>query len=256
MTSSARYRNSVTVTLAAMVLVAWATLWWLDTSPWGSLFHAHAGPHAHHSAHNLSEGIQATLFVAGWTLMVVAMMLPATFPLIEVFRRLVRRKPESSVLVSLLVLGYIVTWAFFGLLIYGATRVLASVPLPAEGPMMPAILFLLAGSFQFSSLKYRCLDRCRAPLGFVLARWPGRTGHRVAAFRIGIHHGAFCVGCCWALMLLMFAFATANLLWMLFLGILMSVEKNAPWGRQMGKPVGFALLAVGGGLLLSVLNGS
>lgn len=252
MTSRSRYRNSVNLTLAALVVLAWILLWWLERSPWGALFHAHAGNAAaagHHAGH-MSDGLTAVLFTAGWVLMVIAMMLPATFPLVEVFRRLVRKRPNSSVLVTLLVSGYLLVWTLFGVAVYLAGDVIRQTELPIEPAIAGGLLFLVAGAFQFSSLKYHCLERCRTPLAFVLARWDGHGSRRTAAFRIGFEHGAYCVGCCWALMLLMFAVATANLLWMMVLGILMAMEKNLPWGRTMGRPVGTVLLLVGAWLVL------
>jgi predicted metal-binding membrane protein len=105
-------------------------------------------------------------------------------------------------------------------------------------------MLLLAGGFQFSRLKYRCLDKCRAPLSFVMERWRGRNELRNALL-LGIDHGIFCVGCCWALMLLMFGVGVGNVGWMLSLGALMAVEKNMPWGRKVSRPLGLALLGWG-----------
>jgi predicted metal-binding membrane protein len=104
-------------------------------------------------------------------------------------------------------------------------------------------VFALAGLFQFSSLKYRCLDKCRSPLSFVLEHWRGHN-HAYYAARLGLRHGAYCVGCCWALMLLMFALGTGSLGWMLLLGGIMAVEKNMPWGRHLSAPLGTALVGV------------
>jgi len=96
----------------------------------------------------------------------------------------------------------------------------------------------------FSPLRDRCLDECRSPLGFVLNRWRG-TSERREALLMGVAHGAFCVGCCWTLMLLMFPFGAGSLAWMLVLGIVMAIEKNVPWGSRIGRPLGVVLLAMG-----------
>jgi predicted metal-binding membrane protein len=111
---------------------------------------------------------------------------------------------------------------------------------------------LVAGAFQFSRLKYRCLDKCRAPLSFVVQHWRGGDS-RAQALVLGAHHGIFCVGCCWALMLLMFAVGSGNLGWMLALGAVMAIEKNVPWGWKLSKPLGTALIAWG---VLIVFNHS
>src|SRR6266446_3475833 len=108
--------------------------------------------------------------------------------------------------------------------------------------VISAVTLAGAGVYQFSSLKYRCLEKCRSPLSFITEHWHGR-GERGQAFILGVHHGLFCVGCCWLLMLLMFAVGVGSLGWMLALGAVMALEKNMPWGRRVSAPLGVALLA-------------
>jgi predicted metal-binding membrane protein len=255
MNPNTRYRNRLAVSLGGTVAAAWALLWWLERTPWGALFHAHGGAHAH-AGHAQPLTVTAAAFVIGWTLMTVAMMLPSTFPLVEIFRRLVRRRRHAAALVGVLTGGYLVVWAILGAVVFAAGQAfgLLELPLPAWAPA--AGLFLLAGAFQFSALKYRCLEQCRAPLGFVLSRWSAGAGDVRRAWRIGVDHGLFCAGCCWALMLLMFAAASANLLWMFVLGLIMAVEKNASWGRRMGEPLGAVLLIAGAAIAAAGLAGS
>lgn len=237
------YRSWLAVSLGGTVAAAWAMLWWLERSPWGALFHAHGGAHTHGHAMTVPPSLTAVFFIAGWTLMTVAMMLPSTFPLMEIFRRLVRRRSRPGLLLAVLSGGYLLVWAALGALVFGAGQAFGRLSLPLPSWAVPAGLFLLAGAFQFSALKYRCLEQCRAPLGFVLSRWSREGGDTRRALRIGIDHGVYCAGCCWALMLLMFAAASANLLWMFALGLVMAVEKNASWGRRIGEPLGLVLLA-------------
>ena len=109
-------------------------------------------------------------------------------------------------------------------------------------PCVGAAVLAGAGLFQWSALKYRCLDECRTPFGFVASRWHGVSPAR-EALRIGIDHGIFCVGCCWALMLTMFVVGIGSVGWMLALAALMAAEKNLPFGRRLRTPVGLALLA-------------
>ena len=106
-----------------------------------------------------------------------------------------------------------------------------------------AIILTIAGLYQFSSLKYACLEKCRSPLSFLTSRWQGGN-ESVQALRIGVEHGLFCVGCCWSLMLLMFVVGTGSLAWMLLLGVVMALEKNFSWGRRLSAPLG-VLLFVG-----------
>jgi predicted metal-binding membrane protein len=104
-----------------------------------------------------------------------------------------------------------------------------------------AAILLGAGMYQFSALKYACLDKCRTPMTFLVQRW---RGNRAAqdAFRLGIDHGIYCIGCCWSLMLAMFAVSAGSLAWMLVLGVVMAAEKNLPWGRRLSAPVGVILI--------------
>ena len=110
-----------------------------------------------------------------------------------------------------------------------------------SGGWLGSAVIAMAGAFQFSALKHRCLDKCRTPLSFVIEHWRGAAPQR-EAFALGAHHGLFCVGCCWALMLLMFAVGTGSLGWMLLLAAVMAIEKNLPWGRRLSAPLGVALL--------------
>ena len=113
-----------------------------------------------------------------------------------------------------------------------------------------AVVLAGAGAFQFSALKYRCLEECRTPFGFVVARWHGRSPPR-EALRIGFDHGVFCVGCCWALTLLMFVVGTGSLGWMRALAALMAAEKNLPGGKLLRTAVGLGLLGWAGAVVLA-----
>jgi predicted metal-binding membrane protein len=148
-------------------------------------------------------------------------------------------------LVALVIAGYLSTWGLFGLAAHGLDWTLheltqRSVWLTFNSWVIGAIVLFVAGLFQFSSLKYRCLDKCRAPLSFVLRHWRGQ-GTRRHAFLLGADHGVYCVGCCWALMLLMFVVGTGSVGWMLLLGAVMAAEKNLPFGKRLSTPLGVAL---------------
>jgi predicted metal-binding membrane protein len=192
------------------------------------------------------------IFVAGWTLMSVAMMLPSSLPLVTGFYTMMRR----ASLVSLLIAGYLCVWALFGVAVFFADAVLheifeATPGLSERADLIPPSLLLAAGLFQFSPLKYACLEQCRSPLGFLIQRWRG--GRRaLRAFTVGIEHGMFCVGCCWGLMLLMFGVGGIHLGWMLVLGAIMFIEKAVTWGRWISMPVGGILALWGLALLLRI----
>ena len=190
--------------------------------------------------------VPAALHTTAWLLMIVAMMLPTTLPLLSVFARITEGRADSGSLFALVLLGYMAAWGAFGLVAHAADSAIHLAGgsfgwLKTHAWLIGALILALAGGFQFSALKYRCLERCRTPFGFVNARWRGRRPPR-EAFRIGFDHGLFCVGCCWALMLVMFAVGMGNLGWMLALAALMAAEKNLPWGRRIAAPAGIALL--------------
>lgn len=243
----ARDRITLVSVLAILVATAWLALWAWDASPYGRYLH-------HDTPAGLGTMLEAGLFVAGWLLMIVAMMLPSTIPLLATFRALVGARRRPGLLVALAIAGYLVTWTAFGLVAWLGDRavhaVVDAVPWLAANPrFVLAGTFAVAGAYQFTALKYRCLDACRSPLGFVLNRWHGRHERREAV-RLGIAHGLFCVGCCWSLMLVMFAVGLGSAAWMLVLGAITAVEKNTAWGRQLGRPLGIVLLLGG----LWVLN--
>jgi predicted metal-binding membrane protein len=150
-------------------------------------------------------------------------------------------------LLGLLGLGYLGVWAYFGLLAYlgdGLVHLaVAQVPFLANASNgIAAAILLVAGVYQFTPLKSLCLEKCRSPLSFLISGWSGRRPSR-DALRLGIRHGLFCVGCCWTLMLLMFAVGGANLAWMLGLGAVMAAERVTRWGRRLTRPLGVALIA-------------
>jgi predicted metal-binding membrane protein len=248
LSSPAGDRRVLLGTLGLLIGAAWLALWQLDSSPYGRYLH-------HETPAGLGGPLEASLFVGGWTLMIVAMMLPTTFPLLATFGALVARRGQPAVLVALVVAGYLVAWTAFGLVAWlGDRAVHASVDaipwLAAYPQLILATTLAVAGLYQFSPLKYRCLEECRSPLGFIVARWQGRA-ERTESFRMGVAHGVFCIGCCWSLMLVMFAAGLGNLAWMFALAVITSIEKNAPWGRRLGRPLGVALIFAG----LAVVNG-
>ena len=229
--------------LTALVLLAWYALWLSGRSPYGHLL-LHGSGHAHIAAG--SPWLLGGVFVAGWTLMIVAMMLPTSFPLVVLFQRIVRDRPTAAWLLSLLLAGYLGAWLACGVLLVSANWLLRAgvshIALSIKAAWIAgAIILVIAGLYQFSSLKYACLDKCRSPLSFLTSRWRGGN-ESAQALRIGAEHGLYCVGCCWSLMLLMFIVGAGSLVWMLFLGAVMALEKNVPWGRRMSAPIGAVLL--------------
>jgi len=178
----------------------------------------------------------------------VAMMLPSSVPLVLTFAALTGRRRQPGTLIGLLLGGYLAVWAAFGLAAWVLDRGIhaafdASPWLQGHTQVIIGTTLLAAGLWQFSPLRDRCLDACRSPLGFVVNRWRG-TSERRESFAMGLAHGAFCVGCCWSLMLVMFGVGLGSVAAMLTLGALTAIEKNLPWGRRLTRPLGFALIFV------------
>jgi predicted metal-binding membrane protein len=233
------------VVLAGLVIMGWLALWAWGASPYGRFLSHEQLAYIHLGA----ELGLALLFVAGWTLMTVAMMLPTSLPLVVLFYGMMGQRADRGRLLALLLAGYLGLWTLFGSVVHVADFVLHQVVarvawLEANEWLISAGTLLLAGLYQFSPLKYKCLDKCRSPMSFIVQHWGGRRASRQALL-LGVHHALFCIGCCWALMLVMFAVGVGSLLWMLMLGAVMAIEKNMPWGRQLAAPLGICLISWG-----------
>lgn len=232
--------------LGALVLSAWVILALWGASPQAGLLH-HEEIAAGTGEGTLSPVPRLLVFVFGWTLMTIAMMLPGTLPLLNLFRRVTGARPDGTPLLVHVGAGYLAAWAAFGAVAYAGDLILHEVVertawLDAASWMIPSAVLLAAGIYQFTSLKERCLAECRSPYAFLVGHWHGRRPGR-DAWRLGLGHGLFCVGCCWTLMLLMFAVGVAHVGWMLALGAVMTAERAMPWGRRITRPVGALLIA-------------
>jgi predicted metal-binding membrane protein len=197
-----------------------------------------------HSALPLVTAV--VLFLLAWQLMVAAMMLPSSLPMLRLFRVASAGQGRRGGVLAAFLGGYLLVWTVFGALAFvgdlALHRLVHRVPwLEARPWLLAGGVLALAGAFQFSSLKDRCLEVCRHP-GVYLLRGYGRGAGQ--AFRLGRGHGVFCLGCCWALMLLMFAVGMANLAWMAVLAAVMAYEKTGRHGRRLTPVVGVALLTL------------
>lgn len=198
------------------------------------------------------------LTFAMWAIMMVGMMLPSAAPAILLYGSLVRRNREQGrVLPAIWVfaLGYLFVWTAFSALATMLQTGLENVGLltpmmVSDSPWLTGGLLLAAGAYQWMPAKQACLRKCRAPLQFFLFHWrPGAAG----AFRMGAEHGLFCLGCCWALMLLLFTAGVMNLLWVALIAGFVFVEKVLPAGPLTAKVAGLGLVAAGTGWVVSSL---
>ncbi|MBI2016955.1 MAG: DUF2182 domain-containing protein [Candidatus Rokubacteria bacterium] len=185
-----------------------------------------------------------------WAVMMVAMMLPAAAPMILMFVAVNRRRRTEGggtplVNTGLFVLGYLVVWTAFSVAAALAQWGLHSAALLSDdamsaAPVVGALVLAAAGVWQLTPLKYACLARCQAPIGFLLGEW--RDGNRGAVV-MGLRHGLFCLGCCWVLMGLLFVGGVMNLAWVAAIAAFVLVEKLVPAGRAVSWASGIALLA-------------
>jgi predicted metal-binding membrane protein len=187
--------------------------------------------------------------------MTIAMMLPTTLPLIQLFAKLKREQNADGwrPLLLLFIAAYLAVWSAFALLTflgdYGLHRLVDSWPwLIQHSSWFAGITLVLAGAFQFSELKEQCIRVCRHPFNFLTQHY--RRGIR-ATWDLGVRHGLYCLGCCWALMLVMFSVGVTHLTGMLLLTAVMAIEKTSRWGRVVVPAVGVGLLLWGGLTLLS-----
>jgi predicted metal-binding membrane protein len=236
---SARLRSVPLVVLAA-IAAAWAAALAAEATGAGALLHHDAlveeGP---------AVWVAMPVFLLAWQVMVAAMMLPSSLPLVRLFAAASAAQPHARRAMAGFLGSYALVWSAFGTVAFTLdlgvhAAVHASPWLHEHDWLFGGSVLVLAGAFQFTKLKDACLDKCRHPAAFMLRFY--ERGVR-GGFRLGARHGVFCVGCCWALMLVMFAAGVANLLWMALLTMLTIHEKTRPSGRRAVPVTGFALLA-------------
>jgi predicted metal-binding membrane protein len=228
--AASRARLSLIALLFALSVVAW---WWtvdrmrgMDTGPGTGL---------------------GTLgwFVGVWVVMMAAMMFPSVSPTVALYARLSKRRSPLAPLVF--TSGYLLTWVIPGLLAFGvsaaARNVLAGdVSWKGAGHWLAAGTLVVAAVYELTPLKDVCLGKCRSPLGFLIGSWrDGLSG----ALKMGARHGAWCVGCCWALMASLFALGVMSIAWMAFIAALIAAEKVLPWGRAVTYSTAALLLVLG-----------
>jgi predicted metal-binding membrane protein len=196
------------------------------------------------------DAAHLVLLWAMWSVMMAAMMVPSAAPVVLLYSRAIRNRPgghESAAAVYALTAGYLTVWTLFSVAATIVQRVLASrlVLTPMMEPATPvtgAIVLGLAGVYQLTPLKRACLRACRSPLSVLMKQSRRGAG---GAFRLGVEHGMYCLGCCWALMLLLFAGGVMNLFVIVALTIWVAFEKLAPFGEQGARVSGALLIAAG-----------
>jgi predicted metal-binding membrane protein len=203
-----------------------------------------------------------SFYVGAWVVMMAAMMFPSISPMVRTYALVQRSRyarrglGEPTVPIVAFVAGYILTWTVFGLAAYATFDLLRALDIEAfswdeGGPYLAGGAIVAAAMYQLTPLKDACLSRCRGPLDFLTERW--RDGV-VGALRLGLEHGAWCVGCCWALMVALFALGVMSVAWMVFIAALIAVEKLLPWKQRANR--GIAILLAMLGLAVAFAPGS
>lgn len=177
-------------------------------------------------------------FLIGWVAMMAGMMLPSAAPMVLLYR-LSGIGPRGDLRTLVFASGYLLVWATVGLVAYAAAVASASL-MPETRTVVAAAVLALAGVYQFTPLKDACLRTCRTPADFLVQNWRGGTG---GALRLGLAHGVYCLGCCWALMLVLVVAGSMGLPWVVAIALVVFAEKLLPRGRAFGRGIGVTLLA-------------
>ena len=252
--------------LVVVTIATWA--YTIDMAWGGHGSHAsgqHA-EHAHHAHHGMAHSVSAMLtphaehqmsvgmLIVMWIVMMIAMMLPSAGPVGMLHARFVRAKNggEPAYLTGMFLVGYCVVWAGFSTVAalvqayLERSQLMSPVAMALFSSVAGGITLVVAGAFQFSPWKNACLHQCRTPIGFLMTEWQdGASG----SFVMGLKNGLFCLGCCWAIMALLFVGGVMSMLWMAGLTALMLIEKIAPHGDRVAKAAGVAMI-IGGVFML------
>ena len=189
-----------------------------------------------------------------WAVMMVAMMLPSSAPMLTTYLRVAQaRSCHARLDVWLFGAGYVVAWTLFSavatVLQVAMDQAAAFTGAMRVAPILGGVILALAGAYQLSPLKHSCLRKCQSPLGFLMTHWREGSG---GAITMGLRHGVFCVGCCWMLMVLLFVAGVMNLLWVAALTAFVLIERATRWGNVLATASGFILIA--SGLALAALG--
>ena len=244
-----RGRYLILCSLLLMTALAWGILIW----------QAAGMTRMSTQAMGLTMGMSAAIFIALWAVMMVAMMLPSAAPMILMFGAVYagkRRQAQPFVPIWVFISAYLLIWASSGVAFYllalGADRLAAqSMWLTQNAARIGGVVLLAAGLYQLSPLKRICLAKCRTPLQFILGSW--RDGYR-GAFRMGLEHGIYCLGCCWLLFAILFPLGIMNIAIMALITALVFAEKSFPVGQRIAQLLALALFAYG--LLVIIVPGA
>ena len=228
-------RRGLVVSTPTVVLLVAAAAAWLGTIAWARDMGMGAMPG--------TMGMDLVAFVVMWGLMMAAMMLPSVWPFVLMYSRTVQdqRTPRLTALAT----GYVLAWTATGFVAFGLAWTFGQLAeeVPTAARATAVVTFVAVGLYQLTPLKFRCLSHCRSPVSHLLHYTSFRGPLR--DLKAGAHHGWFCLGCCWALMVLMVAFGVMNLWAMVGLAAVIGIEKTWRHGEWFARSVGVAAIGIG-----------
>lgn len=249
-----RERTLIIAVVAALTALAWIYVWQGAGMGMSALQMTRVTLFPHTQPETMPDMIMPAIawftVVAMWWIMMIAMMLPSATPLLLLYGRVLRHAAQPSnatayVSTAFVAFGYLFVWLAFAIVatalqyLLQRVGVISTMMLWSRSAMLSALVLVSTGAYQLSPLKRTCLKHCRGPIDFLSRHWrPGRIG----ALRIGFEHGAWCVGCCWMLMALLFVGGVMNLVWIAALTLIVLVEKIAPHGQVFGNLAGALLI--------------
>jgi predicted metal-binding membrane protein len=202
-----------------LILSAWILILLAEIAGYGHLLH-----HKALGDDSIPLVLKLLVFLVLWQVMIVAMMLPSSVPMLKLFAKASSNQSQSQQALFIFICAYVTVWAGFAIALFGLDIGLHQWNwLHEKSWLYSGFTLVVAGAFQFSSLKQQCLQVCRHPFSFLTHHYEqGLLG----AWKLGIYHGLYCLGCCWALMLVMFVIGVGHLTWMLLLTVVMTMERT------------------------------
>ena len=238
-------RNVILGLLLVLAAAAWAALVWQG-----------AGGDMNMAMDSPTMGLRAPLFLAIWVIMMVAMMFPTAAPMIVTFHKVQagkRQRGEAFVSTWIFVAAYLLVWALSGVVAYAGALVAEAIAArtalpPATAARIGGGVLVVAGLYQFTPWKNICLSKCRTPISFIMTSWhDGAAG----ALRMGLLHGAYCLGCCWLLFVILFPLGIMNIAAMAVITLVIFAEKSLPWGRAVARAAAVTLIVYGSAVVIA-----
>lgn len=243
--------RNVTLTIVGVLVGLAAVAWWSTVRQANSMSDMVSG--LGQVGARAPNDMAIPIFLGMWVAMMVAMMFPTVAPIVLAHRMVVRKRGEGSAPTAAFILGYLVVWSLIGLIplagFLGFRNLAADAADSRWLPTVAGAILVVAGAYQFTRWKATCLRACRSPMSFLMTHDFG--GGTRSALKAGVSHGAYCLGCCWALMAVLVVVGLMNLVWMAGIALIFLAEKNWKHGIGLTKLIGSGLVALGIAVIIS-----